>query len=253
VLLGTSTVLDLLAFDSTNPSSIAGALYAARENARGAREIISSELWEALNTTWNAVPQQRRAAARLGPHAFLGFVRERAAMVNGLAESTMSHDDGWRFLVLGRSLERVDMTARLLATRALAADHAPSWTTLLRACGADETFLRTYRGALDADHVAEFLLLDRLFPRSVFAALVDAERCLLALEPDVARAGVGDPSRRIVGRVRTRLEYVDTAELLAELPAHLERIQAASLEASAAVAARYFQYAAPLAWVHEEG
>ena len=84
VLLGTSTVLDLLAFDSTNPSAIAGALYAARENARGAREIISSELWEALNTTWNAVPQQRRAAARLGPHAFLGFVRERAAMVLSL-------------------------------------------------------------------------------------------------------------------------------------------------------------------------
>ena len=137
-------------------------------------------------------------------------MRERAATVNGLAESTMSHDDGWRFLVLGRSLERVDMTARLLATRALAADHAPSWTTLLRACGADETFLRTYRGALDADHVAEFLLLDRLFPRSVFAALVEAERCLLALEPDIARAGVGDPSRRIVGRVRDRVSSTST-------------------------------------------
>ncbi|GAA3299942.1 hypothetical protein GCM10020218_090760 [Dactylosporangium vinaceum] len=31
-------------------------------------------------------------------------------MLAGLAESTMSRDDGWRFLVLGRSLERVDMT-----------------------------------------------------------------------------------------------------------------------------------------------
>jgi uncharacterized alpha-E superfamily protein len=253
VVVGSATVLELLAFDPTTPSAIAGAWHAARENARGAREIISSELWEALNATWVAFPQQRVASQRLGPHALLGFVRERAAMVNGLAESTMSHDDGWRFLVLGRSLERVDMTARLLSTRVLAADHAPSWTTLLQACGADETFLRTYRGALDAGHIAEFLLLDRLFPRSVFAALVEAERCLLELEPDVGRAGVGDPARRIVGRARTGLEYVDAGVLLAELPEHLERIQAASLEASAAVAKRYFQYAAPVAWLHEEG
>src|SRR5664279_3241625 len=155
-VLGTQTVLEVLAFDESTPSAIAGAWHAARENARGAREIVSSEFWEALNATWVAFPAQQLAAQRLGPHAFLGFVRERAAMVNGLAESTMSHDDGWRFLVLGRSLERVDMTARLLSTRVLAADHAPSWTTLLRACGADDTYLRTYRGALDADHVAEF-------------------------------------------------------------------------------------------------
>ena len=75
VVVGTATVLDVLAFDDTNPSSIAGAWYAARENARGARETMSMELWQALNATWVAFPQQRMAAERLGPHAFLGFVR----------------------------------------------------------------------------------------------------------------------------------------------------------------------------------
>jgi uncharacterized alpha-E superfamily protein len=248
----TETVLELLAFELASPSSIAGAWYAARENARGARETISSEVWEAVNATWVAFPRHGGRAGR-GSYAFLGFVRERAAMVLGLADSTMSHDDGWRFLVLGRSLERADMTARLLATRALAADHAPSWRTLLRACGADETFLRTYRGAMDAGHIAEFLLLDRFFPRSVFAALVEAERCLAELEPGVGRAGVDDPARRVVGRVRTSLEYVDGSTLLTDLPLHLERVQAAGLEASAAVGARYFQYATPVPWAHEEG
>ena len=86
---------------------------------------------------------------------FLGFVRERAAVLAGLAESTMSRDDGWRFLVLGRSLERVDMTARLLSIQALrprpdeeyaAADSIEQWRTVLRACGADESFLRTHGG-----------------------------------------------------------------------------------------------------------
>jgi uncharacterized alpha-E superfamily protein len=252
---GTTTVLEVLAFDRANPSSIMGAWWAARENARGARETISSELWEALNASWVALAGQQVAAQRPagGAHAFLRFVRDRSAVVGGLVDATMSHDDGWRFLVLGRSLERVDMTARLLSTRVLDADHAPSWTTLLRACGANETILRTYRGVLDAGRVAEFLLLDRFFPRSVFAALVDAERCLAELDPGVARTGVADPSRRIVGRARTSLEYLDGSALLAELPDHLARIQAASLDASEAVAARYFQYAEPTAWEREEG
>ena len=59
-------VLDRLAFDRTNSAAIAGALLAARENARGARETVSSELWEALNTTWNALagPAPRRGPAR---------------------------------------------------------------------------------------------------------------------------------------------------------------------------------------------
>src|SRR6185369_2648213 len=154
--LTTGDVLEILGFDAGNPSSIAGALSAARENARGARETISSEMWEALNVTWHSLTARRVAAEHLGPTLFLGFVRERAAVLTGLAESTMSRDDGWRFLVLGRNLERVDMTARLLTIQAQAADHAPAdlaqplstqqWRTLLRACGADESFLRSYGG-----------------------------------------------------------------------------------------------------------
>ena len=103
-------------------------------------------MWECLNVTYNALPQQRTMARRYGPHSLFRFVRERSAMVFGLADSTMSRDDGWLFLVLGRTLERVDMTARILSTRVLAGDAAPSWTLVLRSCGAYESYLRTYRG-----------------------------------------------------------------------------------------------------------
>ena len=86
---------------------------------------------------------QRRAAERLGPHVFLRYVRERSALFFGLADSTMSHDDAWRFLVLGRSLERVDMTARLLLAR-MPGPAEESWPLLLHACGAYESFIRTH-------------------------------------------------------------------------------------------------------------
>ena len=243
-------VLELMGFDLDNPSSIAGALRAARENARGARETISSEMWECLNVTWHSLQSRRVAAEHLGHSLFLGFVRERAAVLTGLAESTMSRDDGWRFLVLGRNLERVDMTARLLTIQALTPDFAPEWRTVLRACGADESFLRTHGGDVVPQRVAEFLLLDRLFPRSALHALTEAEECLEALAPSTERAGMADAARRPVGQARTRLEYADAAALLEELPAHLRSLQRACAAASAAVTARYFDQTTPVSWAH---
>jgi uncharacterized alpha-E superfamily protein len=254
--LTTGDVLELLGFDLDNPSSIAGALSSARENARGARETISSEMWECLNVTWHSLSSRRVAAEHLGPHLYLGFVRERAAVLTGLAESTMSRDDGWRFLVLGRNLERVDMTARLLTIQAITPDHAApdfvdQWRTVLRACGADESFLRTHGGEVVAQRVAEFLLLDRLFPRSALHALTEAEECLEALAPATERAGMADPARRPVGQARTRLEYADTATLLDDLPTHLLALQRACAAASAAVTSRYFDQTTPVTWAQE--
>jgi uncharacterized alpha-E superfamily protein len=119
--------LDQLAYDQKSPSTIAGAVLAARSGARSVREVISSEMWECLNVTGLGLPAQRRAAERLGPHVYLRFIRERAALFFGLADSTMSRDDAWRFLVLGRSVERVDMTARMLLARMPAAPYELGW------------------------------------------------------------------------------------------------------------------------------
>src|SRR5579859_4625871 len=239
--------LALLAYNNRSPSAIAGAVLAARSGARGIREVISSEMWECLNVTGHGLTGQRRAAERLGPHVYLRFIRERAALFFGLADSTMSHDDAWRFLVLGRSLERADMTARLLLARMSAPDEL-GWTVLLRACGAHESFIRTHGWAAESDRVAEFLLLDRLFPRSVVFALSAAEECLAALNPGAVRAGVDDPARRPVGRLRNRLEYADPRQLTAQLPELLSTLQETCVEASEAIARRYFQYEAPVAW-----
>jgi uncharacterized alpha-E superfamily protein len=240
-------VLFRLVYDMTSPSAIAGATMAARAGARGIREVISSEMWECLNVTGHGLAGQRRAAERLGPHVYLRFVRERAALFFGLADSTMSHDDAWRFLVLGRSLERADMTARLLLARMAAPDDL-GWPVLLRACGAHESFIRTHGWAAEPARVAEFMLLDRLFPRSVVYALGTAEDCLAALNPGSTRAGVDDPARRPVGRLRNRLEYADPKQLTAQLPELLSTLQETCVEASDAIARRYFQYQASLAW-----
>lgn len=247
----TSQLIDMLGFDSGSPASIAGALVAARENARSARDSISSEMWECLNATYNALPGVIARVTGGSPHAFFAYVKERAAILAGLADSTMSRDDGWRFLVLGRSLERVDMTARLLSASFGDAAGPSEWVTTLRCCSAHEAFLRTYRRRVEPDLVAEFLLLDRLFPRSAFHALGQAEECLAELQPGAGRAGLDDEARRILGRARTELEFRRVHELVADLPSYLRSLQQACSEAGDAVAGRFFRQSAPQEWTLE--
>jgi uncharacterized alpha-E superfamily protein len=242
-------VLSILAVDRSHPASIAYSIGAARENARRAREVVSTELWEALNTTRARMP---RRVANDKVHEFFGWVRERSALAVGIVESSSSRDESWSFFTLGRSLERADMTARLLATRSLTEASGPSWTTILRSCGAYEAYLRTYRGVPSATNAAEFLLLDRLFPRSILYSVTRAENCLRDIEPrGTGRAGVGDAALRQLGQIRSELEYRPIHDIIDDLQRHMDAVQSATSSASEAVRQRYFPTNAAPSWVGE--
>jgi uncharacterized alpha-E superfamily protein len=245
--LDIGSTLDRLAYDQHSPSAIAGAVRAARSGARTVREVISGEMWECLNVTALALPRQRKAADRLGPHVYLQFVRERAALFFGLADSTMSHDDAWRFLVLGQNVERVDMTARMLLARMPAAPAELGWQMLLQACGAYESFARTRSwGGGASRHVAEFLILDRMFPRSVLHALATAEECLVALDPDAAGDAMSSVAR--IRRMRTGLGDAGAQALPSQLADVLGALQQTCLQVSEAISDRYFTYVLPAPW-----
>ena len=143
-------VLELLGYDEDEPSSIVGALSAAWENAGSTRKALSAEIWECLNSTHNSLQARVAAARDFGPAPFFSYVRERAASVAGYVEASMSRDASYDALVLGRSLERADMTARLLAARISAARGSEGWTSTLRACSAHDAYLRTYQQGVNA-------------------------------------------------------------------------------------------------------
>ncbi len=237
----------LLVFEAGPGVSVVGSVTAAWENARGVRQVISSEMWECINATHLALPRLASPERSSPPHLLFQWVKERAAMLAGLAETTMSHDDAWRFMVLGRSLERVDMTARLLSTRLVDRWGDAGWATTLRCCSAYEAYLRTFRPPVDAGTAAQFLLADDLFPRSVLAALRQAEECLAMLEPAALRR-VGEAAR-ILGLARAEIEFRGVAELLDALPSRLDRVQRHGTAASRAVTERFFRPAAVREWV----
>ncbi len=101
------SVLELLGYEADSSSSIVGALSAAWQNARSAREALSADIWECLNSTHNSLPARVAAARDFGPAPFFSYVRERAANVAGYVEASMSRDTSYDALILGRNLERV--------------------------------------------------------------------------------------------------------------------------------------------------
>ncbi|MEZ0350456.1 alpha-E domain-containing protein [Mycobacterium sp. pR1184] len=245
------SLTDMVAYSTDNKggSSIVDAITAARENAKSAREVTSSEIWECLNTTYHALPERQRAAKRLGPHEFLSFIEGRAAMFAGLADSTLSRDDGYRFMLLGRAIERVDMTVRLLLSRVGDSASSPAWVTLLRSAGAHDTYLRTYRGVLDAGRVVEFMMLDRLFPRSVFYSLKLAEESIEELVRNpMSRVGATAEAQRLLGQARSELEFLPPGVLLDTLETRLAGLQTTCRDVGDALSLQYFHVTPWVAW-----
>jgi uncharacterized alpha-E superfamily protein len=147
------------------------------------------------------------------------------------------------------------MTARLLASQDVRGNSNFGWQLVLRSCGAHEAYLRTYGAAASEDRAAEFLLMDRLFPRSVVFALLTADRALEQLSSDenlwASRLIARDDARHMLGRARTDLEYRDLRDVLSDLATHMDQVQRICSSASDAVSRRYFPRGSALSWVKE--
>jgi uncharacterized alpha-E superfamily protein len=196
-------VIDFLAFDRDNPSSILSCLRAARENARAVRGTISSEMWETFNSTWlearNTAPS--RFTAR-NVAEFIEWVKYRAHLARGVVLGSMLRDEGYHFMQMGTFLERADGVARLLRIRLAceATDNAGEpvthdylpWTVLLRALSAYEIFRRVSRDRVTPLHVIEFTAFRPDVPRSL---LRSAELVFDNLDA-VANTHSGETQRR---------------------------------------------------------
>ena len=242
----TTAVAALLIQNEQFDGSIASSICSAWNNARGAREIISSELWECLNVTHRSVTNWERAVTT--PHETLRWVKERAAMAAGLVDTTMSRDDGWRFLVLGRSVERADMTVRLLSARYGERWGAAGWRVLLRCCSAHEAFLRRHHGQFDPSSALDFLLADRDFPRAVLFSLREAESCVAELDMMAGTGRRGGETHRLLARASADLSYSSVAELSRDLGARLAHLEQLCTSVHDSVTRSYFRVSAPIEW-----
>ena len=168
-------------------------------------------------------------------------------MAAGIVDTTMSRDEGWRFFVLGRSLERADMTVRLLSARYGDRWGRYGWRVLLRCASGHDTFLRKQSGGFDQQEALAFVVTDSSFPRSVLFSLREAEHRLAEIE-DQRLARMAGPAQRVLGMAVAELSYSSAIELYENLPHHLERLETVCADAHAAITRQYFRVAVPIEW-----
>ncbi len=184
-------VVGFLAIDAEHQGSIVASIAQARANLRVTQAILPSEAWEVLNQLHSWAAQTRHQAVdrrtRLGWTAQL--IRQ-CQLLSGLLEGTMSHDDTYAFLEIGRAIERADMTTRVLDVQAGilvgqrdgATPYADlTWMGVLRSLSAHQMFRRTAGSTVSGPTALRFLLRDPQFPRSVERCLIEISRALLEL------------------------------------------------------------------------
>ena len=174
----TQRVLQFVCGGRTNNNSIRTCLRLFRENARVARDRISKEMWEAVNEIWMGFNERLKGqltAERAG--SLFVELRNQVARFNGLVASTMMRGEAHAFSQLGGAVEQADMTARILDVKyhiilpdlsmvGSALDYY-QWAALLKSLSGFEAFRRCYHSGFMPADVAEFVVLNPDFPRSI--------------------------------------------------------------------------------------
>jgi len=208
-------LIDYIALDEQNFSSIVCSIEAARRNAREERNNITVDLWESLNGLWLELGARRRGPrAVLDRGALVEFVKKQSVMAFGAAQVTLLRDEAYDFLQAGAFLERADNTAAMLDVKFhhLRPDGEPhareldyyAWAEVLDCIGAFRTYRRIYRTALDPMKVVELMLLRRDVPRSVHHALSVVDASLASLTAAYGARGEAD---RLAGELHARLRF----------------------------------------------
>ncbi len=214
------TVYEFLAFRADNPSSITQCISKARENARTIRDRISREMWEDINGLYHSVTGFNPAGALTGgPHRFCNTVKFGCHRFHGVTDATLPHDDGWQFLKIGYSLERAEMTARLVDLQYQQLLETPTlvgapdnhqWMAVLKSVGAYEAYRREYHSPIEPERVAEMLILHPQHPRSIRFSMTELQGALRAISGTGA-GSYANEAERLTGKVLESLRY-DTVE-----------------------------------------
>ena len=246
-------VFEFLAFNHENPSSIVQCVSKARENARTIRDRISREMWEDINGLYYAVtrfhPQEEIAA---GPHRFCDKIKFGAHRFHGVTDATLPHDEGWEFLRVGWSLERAEMTARLVDVQyhnlldALPSVGAPDnhqWMAVLRSVGAYEAYHREYHSGIEPEKVAEMLILHHRHPRSIRFSASEVQAGLRAVSSTLP-GEYANEAERLTGKVVERLRYDRVNEIFRQgLHSYLDDLLRMFGAIGEDIARTYFYYA----------
>ncbi len=244
------TVFEYMIFAEDNPNSIISCLSNARENARTVRERISPEMWEQINKIYLFIrSNDARAMLEANPYGFFRTIAEGSYLFQGITQNTMVQGEGYDFIRFGKFIERGDYTSRILDVKyhlLLPSGESVGgtvdtlqWMALLRTCSALEAYRQIYFGQIAPWKVAEFLILNENFPRSILFSVASLDDAL----HKISGGGAGrfsNEAERLSGSLRYFLFYSQIDQIIRNgLHEFLDQIQLRLIEIAEAAHSVY--------------
>ncbi|HVY37666.1 MAG TPA: circularly permuted type 2 ATP-grasp protein [Polyangia bacterium] len=206
-------------FDVAHSGTLVSTGQAIDRVARAIRDRLSMDTWTVLSALANELADAERGSSHDRP-VVLAARLDRMVMIlaglSGLTSESMTREVPWRFLDMGRRLERALNTA-LMIERTLSAvtgDELPLLEALLDAADSAMTYRRRYRATLQVAPVVDLLVADDRNPRAIvfqLAALADHVGSL----PRDASSARRTPEERLAFELLSEVRLIDVEEVCA--------------------------------------
>ena len=244
--LSERNVVKFLVTDKINPGSILNSLASARENLRTTRAIVPRGTWESLNDLYYYTDDNKaKGQSRKGRYEYLTQIIRGCQLITGNISGSMSHDQTYEFVRLGRYLERADMITRVLEVRAgnllpkvdegLKPFDDIQWKSVLESLAAYQMYRRHVHVRVKGSAVLGYILQDKEFPRSISYCISDVAQSLRALPNNEA-------ALRTLGRVQRMVNETDISKInRQELDAYMDELQILLGQVHAQLETIYFQ------------
>jgi len=245
-----ANVVRFMTFDDRNPNSILSCVECARENARTIRENITTAMWEEINKFCRFVRDSAEDPNVMQqPLRFLDQVKRFSHTFLGVTDSTLSHGEAWHFCYMGRLLERADKTSRILDVKYFLLFPNPDeaeteldvvqWTALLNSTSALVMY-RKRHGRIQPTKVADFLILDREFARSIRFCITQARESLWAITGS-SNPEFNNRAQQVLGRLKTNLDYTNIDDIIGKgLHKFIDEFQVQLNDAGTAISECFF-------------
>ena len=215
-------VIYFLGFDPNNLNSIHNCIINARENARAIRPELTREVWEQINHLYYMVKDgfEKKRWKKNDPRNYFTEIKKGCQLLYGIIDATISRNDGWHFGKIGQLIERADKTSRVLDVKYHMLLPTPKevgspldiiqWASLLKSVSAYDMYRKKY-GKLAPIGISEFLILDKVFPRSMLRCLTQAELSLQIISG--YGEGYTNNAGKQLGILKSQLEYTDIHDI----------------------------------------
>lgn len=214
--------------------SILSSIQNAQQNANGARDLISSELYESINTLNRTVKNyDKERFVKNGLFDFTTMIATNVASLRTKIRGTLLHDEVYAIIMLGIYIERANQVIRIInskyndalvekANSGASVTKSYEWTTLLKCVETYDMMRRYYRKIPTSDTVLDFLILNPVCPRSIMNSLNNIQHYIGFLSKE--EIPKKDSAAFLIGKLKYDHQYKTIEDVQGDLKTCIEKL-----------------------------